>query len=407
MKKTIQKGDKILLPPSAFDTLARLQVDYPMLFKLSVIGNGGIGAASNNNNDNNMMLDGEEQRTTHCGVLEFTAEEGCCYIPFWMMQNLLIEEGTLLTVTNVSLPKATFVKLQPQSVDFLEISNPRAVLEHALRNYSCVTLNDIIQIPYNNKYYHFALKEVTPSPAACIIETDCNVDFDAPVGYVEPERPSEADSLRSSACPSPATTATSGAADLASNSVDGGDNDTQTTGIRIVNGQIVRPDEYDEQQRQQDQLMKSSMLANRIGSTGIQRNAAIPESAPEVKYWALNAGDGARLDGKNPAPLKDTSGNVIDIREVRAEAARRRAEQTERELSMKLPSVGKTVSGETTTIVPSSMSSMTSSENGSSTNAATSATLVSKRTKRVGSKYSSLKNGTSAFGGSSNHFGGA
>jgi hypothetical protein len=76
---------------------------------------------------------------THSGVLEFTAEEGSCYIPFWMMENFLIEEGSLLTVTNVSLPKATFVKLQPQHVGFLEIHNP-----------------------------------------------DCNVDFDAPVGYKEP-----------------------------------------------------------------------------------------------------------------------------------------------------------------------------------------------------------------------------
>eukprot|EP00527_Entomoneis_sp_CCMP2396_P006209 CAMPEP_0198146698 /NCGR_PEP_ID=MMETSP1443-20131203/30894_1 /TAXON_ID=186043 /ORGANISM="Entomoneis sp., Strain CCMP2396" /LENGTH=69 /DNA_ID=CAMNT_0043810747 /DNA_START=153 /DNA_END=358 /DNA_ORIENTATION=+ len=34
-KAHLEKGDKILLPPSAFDTLARLQVDYPMLFKLN------------------------------------------------------------------------------------------------------------------------------------------------------------------------------------------------------------------------------------------------------------------------------------------------------------------------------------------------------------------------------------
>lgn len=124
---------------------------------------------------------------THSGVLEFTAEEGCVYIPFWMMQNLLIEEGALLTVTNVSLPKATFVKLQPQHVDFLEISNPRAVLEHSLRNFSCVTKGDVICLPYNSKNYHFELKEVKPQDAACIIETDCNVDFDAPVGYKEPD----------------------------------------------------------------------------------------------------------------------------------------------------------------------------------------------------------------------------
>ena len=27
-------------------------------------------------------------RTTHCGVLEFVADEGKVYIPYWMMQNL-------------------------------------------------------------------------------------------------------------------------------------------------------------------------------------------------------------------------------------------------------------------------------------------------------------------------------
>jgi ubiquitin fusion degradation protein 1 len=32
-------------------------------------------------------------RKTHCGVLEFSAAEGSCYLPYWMMQNLLLEEG--------------------------------------------------------------------------------------------------------------------------------------------------------------------------------------------------------------------------------------------------------------------------------------------------------------------------
>jgi hypothetical protein len=35
-------------------------------------------------------------------------------------------------VKNVSLPKATFVKFRPQSVDFLDITNPRAVRERVL-----------------------------------------------------------------------------------------------------------------------------------------------------------------------------------------------------------------------------------------------------------------------------------
>lgn len=343
-KSHLEKGDKILLPPSAFDTLARLQVDYPMLFRLT------------SSTDN---------KVTHCGVLEFTAEEGMCYIPFWMMQNLLIEEGAVITVTNVSLPKASFVKLQPQSVDFLEMSNPRAVLEHALRNFSCVTKGDVIQIPYNDKNYHFALKEVQPQDAACIIETDCNVDFDAPVGYKEPDytakKSASTASLtkdptpgeHSSACPSPTTLSTTSS-----------DDDSKPQGTRIVDGKIIRPEDTEES--------ATPMLAEKIGSTGVQKNAAIPDKAPEVNYWAVNAGDGARLDGKSPASLKDKEGKEVDIRKLRAEAAARRAEALAASQA-KMTGSGKTLTGEqapaaATPPVPRAP--------------------VSKRKTKVGSKYS-------------------
>lgn len=69
--KDVDDGDKIFLPPSALDKLARMNVEYPMLFELSSCGNG-------------------VDKKTHCGVLEFSAEEGWCYMPFWMMQNLLV-----------------------------------------------------------------------------------------------------------------------------------------------------------------------------------------------------------------------------------------------------------------------------------------------------------------------------
>ena len=45
-----------------------------------------------------------------------------------MMQNLLLEEGDLINIRSATLPKGRFVKLQPHTMDFLDISNPRAVL---------------------------------------------------------------------------------------------------------------------------------------------------------------------------------------------------------------------------------------------------------------------------------------
>lgn len=373
----VQKGDKILLPPSAFDMLARLQVDYPMLFRLT--------AHSNSTGDN---------KSTHSGVLEFTAEEGCVYIPHWMMQNLLIEEGHLITVTNVSLPKATFVKLQPQSVDFLEISNPRAVLEHALRNFSCVTLDDTIQIPYNNKNFHFTLKDVQPSPAACIIETDCNVDFDAPVGYVEPDYKKQQSSTslsRSSACPSPETATTvstiGGAMDT---TIDDDGKPPAHRGIRIVDGQIIRPDESGNN----NTTITPDMIAKTKGGTGIQPNAAIPEAAPEIDYWAVQAGDGARLDGKQPATLKDATGNVVDVRQLRAEAAARRAATEAAKSAAAIPlTTGVTVAGEKVDV------SSNVTTNG---NASVPSSQPQQRKTRVGSKYSRLKGSSAAFNGSAN-----
>ena len=44
-----------------------------------------------------------------------------------MMRTLLLEEGGLIQVESVSMPVATFAKFQPQSEDFLDISNPKAV----------------------------------------------------------------------------------------------------------------------------------------------------------------------------------------------------------------------------------------------------------------------------------------
>ena len=46
-----------------------------------------------------------------------------------MMASLMLVEGSAVRFANVSLPKGSYVKLQPATSDFLDISNPKAVLE--------------------------------------------------------------------------------------------------------------------------------------------------------------------------------------------------------------------------------------------------------------------------------------
>lgn len=58
--------DSVIMPPSALDSLTRLNTVYPMLFKLT---------------------NKKTKRMTHCGVLEFVAGEGLAYLPCWVRLN--------------------------------------------------------------------------------------------------------------------------------------------------------------------------------------------------------------------------------------------------------------------------------------------------------------------------------
>ena len=177
----------VIMPQSALANLTNLDLESPWMFQLR---NPANPAAS-----------------THGGVLEFIAEEGVVHLPYWMMRTLRLNEGDPIRITGTELPKGKLVKLQAQSVHFLEISDPKTVyeiiliafphnfynvssLERELRNFSALTQGDIIEISYNQIIFGLLVMETSPGgEGISVLDTDLEVDFAAPVGYVEPERP--------------------------------------------------------------------------------------------------------------------------------------------------------------------------------------------------------------------------
>ncbi|SYW82516.1 related to UFD1 - ubiquitin fusion degradation protein [Ustilago bromivora] len=164
----VSYGGKIIMPPSALAHLTNLEIESPWFFELRSAG-------------------ASEVRRTHAGVLEFIADEGNVHLPAWMMRTLGLSEGDPIRLTGTTLPKGKMVKIQPQTVDFLEISDPKAVLEQAFRNFSALTPDDIVEISYNCLTFEILIMEITPNAdGISIIETDLEVDFAPPKGYVEP-----------------------------------------------------------------------------------------------------------------------------------------------------------------------------------------------------------------------------
>ncbi|KAH9883911.1 ubiquitin fusion degradation protein UFD1-domain-containing protein [Xylariomycetidae sp. FL2044] len=177
--RELHYGSKIFLPPSALQKISQLHVQWPLMMEL---------------------VNGEKGLQTHAGVLEFVAAEGHTYLPKWMMKTLQVEDGDMIQIKTTSLELAKMVKLQPQSTNFLDISDPKAVLEKVFRNFATLTKGDIFNFEYNDEMYEVAVLEVKPETdkmGVCMIETDVSVDFAPPVGYVEPQKGSGTSTPRS------------------------------------------------------------------------------------------------------------------------------------------------------------------------------------------------------------------
>lgn len=155
----LETGSRLVLPASVLQGCQRAGADGTLLFEI---------------------CDRAGTRRTHGGVLEFTAPAQMCYVPAWMLRQLEVEEGGLLRIALRKLPKATFVKLRPDSVALMRVYNPRALLESGLRGYVAVTEGDVFSVQYRGAAYQLEVVEVRPAEAACIIDADVEVEFATP-----------------------------------------------------------------------------------------------------------------------------------------------------------------------------------------------------------------------------------
>ena len=171
-REDIDLSNSIILPQSALGKLSSMRnfgdSRNPLLFRI---------------------LNIELNMYTHCGVAEFTAEEGTCYIPSNMFERLCLMEGQQVNIRNIELKPGTFIKLQPHLTEFINNPNPKTILEFNLRNYFCVTEGDTISVKFGKNVYKIDIIECKPTKAIRTLNCDIEVDFDPPKDYKEPQKP--------------------------------------------------------------------------------------------------------------------------------------------------------------------------------------------------------------------------
>lgn len=129
----------------------------------------------------------ESGKVSHCGVLEFSAEDGFVYIPDWMMHNLLLLDGQSVKIEKTGkLAKATYMKIQPHSTDFVKnLSDPKVVLEEILKDFACITVGDTIMVKYKDQSYYIDIIWADPEDVVSLFDTDCEVDILQPLDQIK------------------------------------------------------------------------------------------------------------------------------------------------------------------------------------------------------------------------------
>ena len=119
-----------------------------------------------------------------CGVQEFSAPPGVVHLPYHIMESIGISEGQHVEIKLASPVKGTYIKIQPHTTSFINLSNPKALLEKVLsEKYPVVTEGHTIAIEYLKKVFYVDIVKTEPAPVIDILNVNLNVDFDKPFDY--------------------------------------------------------------------------------------------------------------------------------------------------------------------------------------------------------------------------------
>ncbi|KAG0096111.1 hypothetical protein BGZ93_004985 [Podila epicladia] len=116
---------------------------------------------------------------THGGVREFSADDNTIHLPAWMMTSLNLAVSDQVMVKFQDLPKGTWARFRPLTMDYTEIVDFRAAFEAFLRShYNTLTAGEVLTIEQAKRPYQFIVEELKPANAVCITDTDLEVDIE-------------------------------------------------------------------------------------------------------------------------------------------------------------------------------------------------------------------------------------
>ena len=117
-----------------------------------------------------------------CSVHEYTETPGIIFIPSRIMQTLGINASENIKVNQkIDIPKGEFIKIKPYEKAFIELSDPKAVLErHISQFYPVLSKGELISIKFAGKEHQIEIVETRPENVIQTTNCDINLEFARP-----------------------------------------------------------------------------------------------------------------------------------------------------------------------------------------------------------------------------------
>ena len=152
-KSKWEASDKGVLPPSILTLVYALQLPFPIMFRVVA----------------NEETCGYGQQ--YCGVSEFVADEGHAFLPWWMLNNLGLEEGDRASfVIAKAIPQGKFVQLRPHKTALLDIASiigPRLFFETCFAGkYTMLSRGETITVEHEGERFCVDVLAVSTTSAA-------------------------------------------------------------------------------------------------------------------------------------------------------------------------------------------------------------------------------------------------
>ena len=106
---------------------------------------------------------------------------GICYLPLHIFQKLHLEYGDILTVHLYTCDTGTHIHLRPEEFAFVQLPNPKEILEKAISEYyPVISENDTLTICHQDREYRIQVTKTLPGSSIKTFHCDINVEMEEP-----------------------------------------------------------------------------------------------------------------------------------------------------------------------------------------------------------------------------------